>query len=93
MTLDEFAVVVLIVALLPVAIIQWMGLIVAVIERFKEQAMTKEACKQVTMEYNRPEQGFEVYRCSNCQTDMFYTEYCNDYNYCPGCGRKIKEWK
>lgn len=55
--------------------------------------MTKEACKQVTMEYNRPEQGFEVYRCSNCQTDMFYTEYCNDYNYCPGCGRKIKEWK
>lgn len=36
MTLDEFAVVVLIVALLPVAIIQWMGLIVAVIERFKE---------------------------------------------------------
>ena len=36
MTLDEFAVVVLIVALVPVAIIQWMGLIVAIIERFKE---------------------------------------------------------
>lgn len=40
MTLDEFAVVVLIMALLPVAIIQWMSLIVAIIERFKEQAMT-----------------------------------------------------
>lgn len=36
MTLDEFAVVVLIALLLPVAIIQWMNLIVAVIERFKE---------------------------------------------------------
>jgi hypothetical protein len=36
MTLDEFAVVVLIMALLPVAIIQWMSLIVAIIERFKE---------------------------------------------------------
>lgn len=37
MTLDEFVAVVLIVALIPVAIIQWMGLIVAVIERFKEK--------------------------------------------------------
>lgn len=36
MTLDEFAVVVLIAALIPMAIIQWMSLIVAVIERFKE---------------------------------------------------------
>ena len=36
MTLDEFAVVVLIAAALPVAIIQWMSLIVAVVERFKE---------------------------------------------------------
>lgn len=47
----------------------------------------------VTMEYNRPEQGFEVYCCSNCQTNVYYTEYCNDYVFCPGCGRKIKEWK
>ncbi len=37
MTLDEFVAVVLIVALIPVAIIQWMGLIVAIIERFKEK--------------------------------------------------------
>lgn len=36
MTLDEFAVAVLIAAALPVAIIQWMSLIVTVIERFKE---------------------------------------------------------
>lgn len=33
---DQFVAVVLIVALIPVAIIQWMGLIVAIIERFKE---------------------------------------------------------
>lgn len=36
MTLDEFVAVVLIVALVPVAIIQWMGLIVAVIERVRD---------------------------------------------------------
>lgn len=28
----------------------------------------------VTMEYNRPEQGFEVYCCSNCQTNYVCTE-------------------
>lgn len=32
MTLDEFVAVVLIVALIPVTIIQWMGLIVAIID-------------------------------------------------------------
>lgn len=37
MTLDEFACVAMIITLIPVAIIQWMGLIVAVIERFKEK--------------------------------------------------------
>ncbi|UVX71311.1 MAG: hypothetical protein [Bacteriophage sp.] len=36
MTLDEFVAVVLIVTLIPVAVIQWMGLIVAIMERFKE---------------------------------------------------------
>lgn len=36
MTLDEFVAIMLIVALIPVAIIQWMGLIVAIMERFKE---------------------------------------------------------
>ncbi len=37
MTLDEFVAAVLIVALIPVAIIQWMSLIVAIVERFKEK--------------------------------------------------------
>lgn len=36
MTLDEFVAIVLIVAIIPVAITQWMGLIVAIMERFKE---------------------------------------------------------
>jgi len=36
MTLDEFVAVVLIVALIPVAIIQWMSLIVAIMERVRD---------------------------------------------------------
>ncbi len=36
MTLDEFVCVAMIITLIPIAVIQWMGLIVAVIERFKE---------------------------------------------------------
>jgi hypothetical protein len=36
MTLDEFACVAMIITLIPIAIIQWMSLIVAIIERFKE---------------------------------------------------------
>lgn len=36
MTLDEFVAVVLIVALVPVAIIQWMGLIVAIIDGVRD---------------------------------------------------------
>ena len=36
MTVDEFVAVVLIVALIPVAIIQWMGLIVAIMERVRD---------------------------------------------------------
>jgi|GEM_PF-1348336 hypothetical protein len=36
MTLDEFVAVVLIMALIPVAIIQWMGLIVAIMERVRD---------------------------------------------------------
>ena len=36
MTLDEFVSVAMIITLIPIAIIQWMSLIVAVIERFKE---------------------------------------------------------
>lgn len=36
MTLDEFVVIMLIVALIPVAIIQWMGLIVAIIDGVRD---------------------------------------------------------
>lgn len=36
MTLDEFLAIALIVALIPVAIIQWMGLIVAIMERVRD---------------------------------------------------------
>lgn len=36
MTLDEFVAIMLIVALIPVAIIQWMGLIVAILERVRD---------------------------------------------------------
>lgn len=36
MTLDEFVCLAMIITLIPIAIIQWMSLIVAVIERFKE---------------------------------------------------------
>lgn len=36
MTLDEFVAIMLIVALIPVAIIQWMGLIVAIIDKVRD---------------------------------------------------------
>ena len=47
--------------------------------------------EEVTMNYAGIEEGFEVYRCSHCQADVYHTIYW--YDYCPGCGRKIKEWK
>ena len=47
--------------------------------------------EEVTMNYAGIEEGFEVYRCSRCQADVYHTIYW--YDYCPGCGRKIKEWK
>lgn len=36
MTLDEFVAIMLIVAIIPVAIIQWMGLIVAIIDGVRD---------------------------------------------------------
>ncbi len=36
MTLDEFAAIIVIVAIIPVAIIQWMGLIVAIIDGVRD---------------------------------------------------------
>ena len=47
--------------------------------------------EEVTMKYDGVEQGIEVYCCSHCQSDVYHTIHW--YDYCPGCGRKIKEWK
>ena len=47
--------------------------------------------EEVTMNYAGIEQGIEVYHCSRCQVDVYHTIYW--YDYCPSCGRKIKEWK
>ena len=56
MTLDEFVAVVLIMALIPVAIIQWMGLIVAIMvqavvnvqSKYGEEAAMKELMGMMT---------------------------------------------
>lgn len=47
--------------------------------------------EEVTMNYAGIEQGFVVYCCSHCQSDVYHTIIWHDY--CPSCGRKIKEWK
>lgn len=47
--------------------------------------------EEVTMKYDGVEQGIEVYRCSHCQSDVYHTIHW--YDFCPSCGRKIKEWK
>lgn len=52
-----------------------------------EEKMSEE----VTMKYDGIEQGIEVYRCSNCQSDVYHTIHW--YDFCPSCGRRIKEWK
>ena len=61
---------------------------------FSESALKRLAdniLEEVTMNYAGIEQGFEVYRCSRCQSDVCHTIYW--YDFCPSCGRKIKEWK
>lgn len=50
-----------------------------------------ETSEEVTMNYAGIEQGIEVYCCSHCQSDVYHTIHW--YDYCPSCGRKIKEWK
>lgn len=55
------------------------------------KALADKMLEEVTMNYAGIEEGFEVYRCSRCQADVYHTIYW--YDYCPGCGRKIKEWK
>lgn len=51
----------------------------------------EDISEEVTMNYAGIEQGFEVYCCSHCQSDVYHTILWDDY--CPSCGRKIKEWK
>lgn len=61
---------------------------------FSEAALKRLAdniLEEVTMNYAGIEQGFEVYCCSHCQSDVYHTILW--HNYCPSCGRKIKEWK
>lgn len=55
------------------------------------KALSDKMLEEVTMNYAGIEQGIEVYRCSHCQADVYHTIYW--YDFCPSCGRKIKEWK
>lgn len=55
------------------------------------KALADEMSEEITMQYDGVDQGFEVYRCSHCQSDVYHTIYWDDF--CPSCGRKIKEWK
>ena len=59
--------------------------------RALEHYTADEMLEEVTMNYAGIEEGFEVYRCSRCQVDVYHTIYW--YDFCPSCGRKIKEWK
>ena len=55
------------------------------------KALADKMLEEVTMNYAGIEQGIEVYCCSHCQADVYHTIHW--YDYCPSCGRKIKEWK
>lgn len=45
-----------------------------------------------TMEYigHGDEPGVNIYRCSRCKANV---QAYDSYDYCPYCGRKVKEWK
>lgn len=55
----------------------------------------EEMSEEVTMKYDGIEQGIEqeieVYCCSHCHSDVYHTIHW--YDFCPSCGRRIKEWK
>ena len=53
------------------------------------RALADEMSEKVTMEYAGDEYGIDSYCCSYCEKEVIP----DMYNYCPGCGRKIKEWK
>lgn len=54
------------------------------------KALTNEISEEVTMEYAGDEYGIDSYCCSYCEKEVITSDM---YNYCPGCGKKIKEWK
>ena len=53
------------------------------------KALADEMSEKVTMEYAGDEYGIDSYCCSYCEKEVIP----DMYNYCPGCGRKIKEWR
>ena len=53
------------------------------------RALADEMSEKVTMEYAGDEYGIDSYCCSYCEKEVIP----DMYNYCPGCGRKIKEWR
>lgn len=53
------------------------------------RALADEMSEKVTMEYAGDEYGIDSYCCSYCEKEVIP----DMYNYCPGCGRNIKEWK
>lgn len=55
------------------------------------KSLADEMSEGVTMEYDGIEQGIEVYCCSHCQSDVYHIIHW--YDFCPSCGRRIKEWK
>lgn len=55
------------------------------------RALADKMSEEVTMNYAGIEQGIEVYCCSHCQSEVYHTIHW--YDFCPSCGRKIKEWK
>ena len=50
------------------------------------RALADEMSEKVTMEYAGDEYGIDSYCCSCCEKEVIP----DMYNYCPGCGRKIK---
>ena len=53
------------------------------------KALANEMSEGITMEYAGDEYGIDSYCCSYCEKEVIP----DMYNYCPGCGGKIKEWK
>ncbi len=64
-----------------------------VIVWFSEASLKRLADKisgEVTMEYGGDGYGIDSYFCSYCKKEVMTLDM---YNFCPGCGRKIVEYK